>query len=120
MADQQDPPAAPPVAATAPPAATTTPTIKQEVEQSLIKGLWSKYGILFILVGLGLLVAKFGDIAMSLLASLSKKELQDAQKTDTQLKAQENAANQQADALVKKADELPSQEGKVDDDWDKK
>ena len=111
MADEQTPPAASPAAPAAQPAATPTP--------SIIKEMWSKYGILFILVGAGLLIAKFGDIAMSLLASASKKDIEAAQKTDTQLKAQD-AANQQADALVKKADALPAQQGKVDDDWDKK
>ena len=82
--------------------------------------MWSKYGILFILVGIGLLIAKFGDIVTDILAASSKKDLKNAQKTDTQLKAQEDAASQQADALVKQADAMPAQEGEVDDDWDKK
>lgn len=126
MADQT-PPAAPPQAPAAPPAPAPTSTLNQAVEakveqgfSTVVKGLWAKYGILFILVGIGLLIAKFGDIASTILAYMSKKDVSDAQKTDTQLKAQEDAANQQADALVKKADALPAQEGQVDDDWDKK
>lgn len=121
------PPAAPPSAPAAPPAPAPTPTVAQEVKaeaektfSAILKDMWSKYGILFILVGIGLLIAKFGDIATSLLAAASKKDVENAQKTDAQLKSQEDAANQQADALVKKADELPAQQGTVTDDWYKK
>lgn len=121
------PPAAPPSAPAAPPAPAPTPTVAQEVKaeaektfSAILKDMWSKYGILFILVGIGLLIAKFGNIATSLLAAASKKDVENAQKTDAQLKSQEDAANQQADALVKKADELPAQQGTVTDDWYKK
>lgn len=124
MADQT-PPAAPPAAPAAQPA--PAPTVSQVVEakveqtfSSIVKDLWARYGILFILVGIGLIALKFGSVAMDVLGWSSKKDLQDAIKTDTQLKAKEDATNTQADALVKQANDLPKTEGQVDDDWDKK
>jgi hypothetical protein len=121
MADQTPPQSSP----QAPP--TPVPTVSQAVEakveetfSSIIKALWAKYGILFVLVGMGLLALKFGSIAMDVLGWSSKKDLQNAIKTDTQLKAQEDATNKQADALVREVTDLPKTEGKVDDDWDKK
>ena len=123
MADQT-PPQNPPQAPPAPPTVSQqAPTVVVQAEtglKSVIKDLWGKYGIFFVLIGILLLVAKFNDVIMDLLGWSSKKDLQKAEKTDAELKAQEDAANQQADALVKKANDLPSQEGKVDENWNQK
>ena len=130
MTDQNDqqnpPPSASPaqVAAPTPTAAqTVATTVETKVEEtfsSMIKDLWSRYGILFFLVGIGLIALKYSSVAMEILGWSSKKDLQSAQKTDAQLKAQEEATNKEADALVKEATDLPKTEGQVDDDWDKK
>lgn len=88
--------------------------------KAIIKDLWSRYSIFFIIVGALLLIAKFGDIAMDILGYKSKKLLENAQKTDTALKAQEDAANKQANDLIAKADNLPKTEEIVDEDWNKK
>ena len=122
MADQT-PPQNPPQAPPAPQTPTPVQAVENVVEQgisSTIKALWAKYGILFILVGIGLIALKFGSVAMDVLGGSSKKDLQEAQKTDAELKAKEDATNKQADALVKDAADLPKTEGQVDDDWDKK
>ena len=125
--DQQNPPAPQPAPQAPTPVVASTvqqaPTVVVQAEtglKSVIKDLWGKYGIFFVLIGILLLVAKFNDVIMDLLGWSSKKDLQKAEKTDVQLKAQEDAANQQADALVKKANDLPSQEGKVDENWNQK
>jgi hypothetical protein len=120
----------PAVAPAQQPAPTVTPavqTVSQAVEtkveqtfSSVVKDLWAKYGILFVLIGLGLAILKFNDAIMDVLGWSSKKDLQSTMKTDAQLKAQEDATNNQADVLVKDAEELPGKEGAVDDDWDKK
>ncbi len=88
--------------------------------KATIKDLWSKYSIFFIVVGAVLLVAKFSDVIMEIIGWKSKLDVEQAQKTDQKLKAQEDAANQQANDLIKKADELPKTEGKVDENWNKK
>jgi hypothetical protein len=119
----QAPQAATPLQVTVAPSATVTDKVESAVEtgaKSVLKDLWGKYGVLFLLVGLFLLVAKFSDVIMDILGWSSKKDLQKAQATDTTLKAEADAANQQANDLVKKANELPNQEGTVDADWDKK
>lgn len=114
MADQNDQ-QSPPQPAPSVPAVPTDSTLK-----AAVKDLWSKYSIFFIVVGALILIAKFGDLAMDFLGWKSKKELDQAIKTDDKLKAEENAANQQANDLIKKANELPKTEGKVDENWDKK
>lgn len=87
---------------------------------SSVKELWGKYSIFFIIVGALLLIAKFGDLIISFLTWLSKRQVENAQKQDAALKQQEDAANKQANDLIKKADELPSQQGPVDENWNKK
>lgn len=125
MPDQNDnqSPSQPPTAAQNPLPVPPSNSVLQDAAGGLketIKDLWSKYSIFFIVVGVALLVAKFSSVLMDLLGYLSKREVEQAQKTDAVLKAQEDSANQQADALVKHAQELPSQQGKVTSDWNKK
>jgi hypothetical protein len=114
MSDQGDQ-QTPPQATAGIPAVPTDSVLK-----ATVKDLWAKYSIFFIIVGILLLVAKFGDIAMNVLAWKSKKDVEEATKTDTRLRAEENTANQQANDLVKQAQDLPKTEGKVDENWNKK
>lgn len=88
--------------------------------KAIIKDLWSRYSIFFIIVGVLLLIAKFGDIAMDIIGYKSKKLLENTQKQDGVLKAQEDAANKQANDLIAKADNLPNTGEKVDENWNKK
>ena len=87
------------------------------MDLATLKALWAKYGIWFIFVGIALAVVEFGNLAMDFLGWSSKKDLQAAQKTDTELKAKEAAINAQADTLVKEAAELPSTEKPIANDW---
>lgn len=121
--NQQTPPQPAQAATTAVPAPTETQKVETVVEKgfsAIVKDLWNRYGILFILVGIVLVVVKFNSIIMDVLGWSSKIDLEDAQRTDAQLKSQEDQANAAADALVKKANELPTQEGTVNEDWYKK
>jgi hypothetical protein len=88
--------------------------------KATVKDLWKNYGIFFIIMGAILLVAKYRDLAIDILGLKSKEDVVEAQKTDQKLQAEENAANQQADALVKESNDLTKNEGEVSDDWDKK
>ena len=56
---------------------------------------------------------------ISLLVSSAKKIDENAKKQDTVLAAQENKANDEANALIKKAEEEPLKEKPVGDDWNK-
>ena len=119
MVDQNDT-QTPPAATPAPVTATTVTTVVEQTFSSIVKALWDKYGIFFIVVGIGLILLKFSSIAVNILGWASKENIAQAQKTDAQLKSKETVANQQADALVQQAQDLPKTEGQVSDDWYKK
>jgi hypothetical protein len=85
-----------------------------------VKTLWAKDRVFLIIFGVLILMAKASSLLMAFYSAKAKAELNAAVKQDASLKAQETAANNQADALVKEADALPSQEAPVDANWDKK
>lgn len=121
--NQQNPPPGSPVVNSAIIPTVSIESLETKAKKTIfatVKDLWGKYSLFFTTVGLLLLAAKFSNVLMDLLNSASKKDLQNAQKTDIVLKAKEETANQQADALVKQAEDLPKQEGTVQDDWFKK
>ena len=62
----------------------------------------------------------FTQIKDAILVYLGKKEAADTKAKDATLASQEKTDNDQADALVKHANEAPSQEKPVDDNWYKK
>lgn len=71
-----------------------------------------------ILTIVGLIVAlEFRAIQEWVVAYLNGRSIKAAVAKDDELKGQETALNQQADALVKHAEELPSQEKPVSADW---
>lgn len=120
--DQQAPPTVPAVPSSSLPTPPTNTAIKA-VEMSFVatlKDLWRRYSIFFIFVGALVLIAKFNDIISDILGLASKKDLEQATNTDNQLRAKENATNNQANALVNQANELPAKEGTVDENWNRK
>lgn len=82
--------------------------------------LWENDKIFLVVFGVLILVAKGSSLIIDLLAYRSKQEVDSATKQDAVLKAQEDAHKAAANALVKQADALPSQEKPVDENWDKK
>ena len=79
--------------------------------------LWSENKFFF-LVAIPLIVVIFGrSFLMSLIVSQAKKTINSATKQDTKLANQENQDETQATQLVQTADNLPSQEKPVGDDW---
>lgn len=82
--------------------------------------LWENDKIFLIVFGVLILAAKFSNLIIDFLAFQSKKEVDSTIKQDSALKAQEDAAKSAANALVKKANDLPAQQTPVDDNWDKK
>jgi hypothetical protein len=69
------------------------------------------------LVGLIYLVIKYHNLLISLLIKNSKSVLTDQQAADAQAAQQAAATTAAADALVQQADNLPSQQPPVDEDW---
>lgn len=85
-----------------------------------VKYLWDNDKIFLVVFGVLILFAKGSNLVIDFLAFRSKQEVDSATKQDAALKAQEDAAKEQADDLVKKANSLPSQQQPVDENWDKK
>lgn len=83
--------------------------------------LWANDKIFLVIFGVLILIAKGSSSIISLLAGLSKEEVNAATKQNAVLQAEENAANAQANTLVDTANSLPGQEKPVTDpNWDKK
>lgn len=83
------------------------------------KLIWNSSKGYIIAFGALIAVIKFREIIISLLVSGAKKIDENAKKQDAVLVAQENKANDEANALVKQAQEEPSKEKPVTDDWNK-
>lgn len=118
MADEQPTSVPAPVAAPAPQA--PAPLSIQDKLKLDAKTLWNEHKLFFIICGALILLVKFRDIAIDLLVSGGKKELDNAKKEDQSLASDEAKAKAQADQLVQQAQEEPSKEGPIGDDWNKK
>lgn len=76
---------------------------------------------MFLLAILGLvLYFEFDKIKQSLLVYGAKKETETSKKEDQILATKEKSENDQANTLIKAAEDLPKQEGSVSDDWNTK
>lgn len=85
-----------------------------------LKFMWENDRIFLVIFGVLVLIAKGSSLMISFLAAKSKAQVAVASKESSILQAQETADNTQADALVKQANDLTSQEKPVDENWDKK
>jgi hypothetical protein len=88
--------------------------------QADLKFMWANDRVFLFIFGVLIVIAKGSSIMIGLLAAKSKAEVTVASKESAVLKAQEDADNAKADALVKQANDLPSQQKPVADDWYKK
>lgn len=85
-----------------------------------LKDTWNRSKMVILAVGALILALEFRKLKEFLLVYAGKKEIDKDKKEDSQLKAKEDSANAQADALVKQAKEEPSKETPVGDDWNSK
>jgi hypothetical protein len=85
-----------------------------------VKDIWAQDKVFFIAFGAIILTIKFRDILISLLVSSGKRVFTKAQTQDADLAKQETQANQQSDQLVQDAQNAPSKEKPITDDWNKK
>lgn len=85
-----------------------------------VKTLWANNKLFLIIFGVLILIIKFRTVIIDILVSNSKEILEDAKKQDTQLKSEENKANDQANQLVKESKDLSKNKPKIDEDWNKK
>ena len=81
---------------------------------------WNQNKALFIALGAIVLTIKFRQILIDIIVSGSKALMAKTQKKSDADQTKENQANAQADALVKDAQELPTKQEPVGDDWNKK
>ena len=82
-----------------------------------LKDLWNR-SKMYILAGLAIAAyLGWNKLKEMLLVYFGKKEIQQDNKEDASLKAKEDSANSQADALVKEANDLPSQQPPISEDW---
>lgn len=85
-----------------------------------ISEVWSKNKILFFIIIPLIILVKFRDILIQLIVSSAKRLMKETREKDAQLRNEANAANQQANDLVKKADAADDNKPPVDEDWHKK
>lgn len=84
------------------------------------KDTWNR-SKMFLLAILGLVIYfEFDKIKQALLVYGAKKETDTSHKEDQVLATKEKSENDQANALIKTAEDLPKQEGQVSDDWNTK
>lgn len=101
---------------TAPTAAPVKLTLFEKVI-GFFRYLFGEGRIILFLIAAGVLVAEFGNQMMSSILKKDKKLVDKSNAENDELKAKEDAANQQADALVQDASSLPGQQQPVTDDW---
>jgi len=99
---------------------TAAPEVKTGFFQKIVgffRYLFGEGRIILFLAAAGVLIVEFGNKALSSILSKDKKLVDETTQKNAELQAKEDSANQQADALVQKADALPGQEQPVTDDW---
>ena len=82
-----------------------------------IKDTYQKIKIPLLAIGALILTLEFKKIKEALIVAAGKKEIQNDQKKDQALAAQEKTDNTQANALIQEAKDLPAQEQPVAEDW---
>ena len=88
--------------------------------KSPISYLWDNHKIFLIIFGIAIIAYKFREVIIDILVSDSHKKVDEAQKKDVELRAEEKQANDQANQLVKEAEALSQDKPKVDEDWNLK
>lgn len=82
--------------------------------------LWDNHKIFLVVFGLAIIAFKFREFFIDFLVSDSRKKVDEAQKQDAVLTAEEKQANDQANQLRKEAEDLSKHKPSVDEDWHKK
>lgn len=85
-----------------------------------VAGIWDKDKGIFFLVALVALIVKFRDLIIDILVNSAKRVKENADKKDEKLAAEEIDLKKQADQAVQDAQNEPSKQQPVDDDWYKK
>ena len=85
--------------------------------KSQLVDIWNRSKIFLIALGIAVVYLEWEKIKEAFLLYTANKEMKSDKKEDQTLAATETSASQQADALVKQAQALPSQEQPVTEDW---
>lgn len=81
---------------------------------------WQRSKIFVFAIGALIVALEFQKLKEFLLVWLGERQIKSATKQDATLAATEKKDSQAADVLVAQAQELPSQETAIGDDWNKK
>ena len=81
---------------------------------------YKRLKIVILAVGAALIYLEWNKISEAITLAQGKKELKTDEKKDQALAATEKSDNDKANALVQEAQQLPSTEKPVDDNWNKK
>ena len=80
-----------------------------------VKDIWNRSKIFILAIAALIITLEFQKLKELIIVYLGNKELKNDKKEDATLAAKESSENQQADILVKKA-----QNESADDDWNEK
>lgn len=83
------------------------------------KDIWNGDKAFFFAAGAIVLIIKFREVLISILLSSMKHIEDESQTKDTDLVKKENTDNAAANSLVQQANEEPTKEKPVTDDWNK-
>jgi hypothetical protein len=79
--------------------------------------IWNRSKIFLLAIVSLVVYFEWQKIKEYLLLYIGQKEIQSDKKEDRVLETKENSENDQANALVQQANNLPKQEGPVSDNW---
>jgi hypothetical protein len=124
MTDQPSVPSTPNPAPPLPTVTTPVPVVApltfwQRLKQDFLI-LWSKDRLFLIVFGVLIIAAKFSGALMDLIAKKSRKDVEQAKEQDAALKAKEDSAKSQAQALIDDADKIGNNLPPVDENWNVK
>jgi hypothetical protein len=85
-----------------------------------IKDLWSKNKLLFLLIIPVIIVYKFRTVIIDILVKNAGEIMKETEKKDKDLASQESRANDQANDLIKKAQEEGQNKPPIGEDWNKR
>jgi cell division protein FtsL len=86
---------------------------------SQLKDIWNRSKVFIIAIGAAVIYLEWNRIKEAFQVYMGQKELNSTNKKDQSLETQENNANAQANSLIQAAQNLPSKEKPVTDDWNK-
>jgi hypothetical protein len=84
---------------------------------SQLADIWNRSKMFLLAIAALVIALEWEKLKEFMLVYMGQKEIQKDQKTDQKLSAQESSENTQANTLVQQAQQLPSTEQPISEDW---